>query len=164
MPQSIVTAVEQCAFNSKYPDSVSYKVYVQDEEKSIFSRGFSPKEGDTITYETAATNDGRTYLRIVLPEGTPITLASGAGTTSSGYKPAGGGWQPRKMLPPLTPAEVVDTFAEIASLYSADTRITEALLGFSAEQHQSILTSLFIAATKPRDFYEENESKLEETT
>jgi hypothetical protein len=158
MLQSKVVSVSQNKTNPRFPDSVSYSVTVEDETKTVFSPNYCPEVGTMISYETTiSSNSGAEYLRIVEQEQTAIT----GSTTAGVYKPTAqrtGTWQQRKMLPPLSPQEVANTYQNIYTTYS-EQGFFDGGEGFTAEDHRHILISMFIAATKPREFYEELEQK-----
>jgi hypothetical protein len=158
MSQSKVVSVVPNKSNPRFPDSVSYSVTVEDEVKTVFSPNFCPEVGTTIEYELATSqNNGNTYFRIVLNEEQEQVATE---TKAAAVPSRSSSWQQRKMLPPLSPEEAVNKYAAIYQEYSAQGFFTNEE-GFTAEDHRHILISMFIAATKPQDYYEKENENIE---
>lgn len=140
--------------NGKSP---AWQVYVQGLERSVFSLK-GAEVGETIYYDSRKSAAGNIYTMHLEKNGDSYDIAKTEALkadNASGKSSGSNSWG-RKVQAPMSPAEAVSIYAQIAK-ETVDSGLAGYLineLNFSTEQLATNLTTLFIAASKERGDYE----------
>ena len=147
--QGTVKSVE--ALPNRDGKNPAWSITLNGLEKTVFSL-LPANDGDTIFYQERTSASNRQYLMRVQQVGGEWVNAMPEETRKENKKSGGYG---RKMMEPFTPQETVGIMAVVYKEY-VDSGLGKCLLalGMSQDNLAALMTSCFIAATRPRDEYE----------